>query len=398
MAVFSTQQVRHFYVAKAEETAANLNKYAKGMYTPQGGSTALVYPDATMKGTMALVKIDDFDHSAAHPTSGRNMAEGFRFMYVNPKGEIMSSDLIWRQSIRSIKLTKEADLETKLPEWEITFSQPSGLTTNMQAGDGNVYYIDFRFPAFQNATDEEVMTKTVSFVWKSGHNWADDAAAAINKAFKEAHNLYNKLIVASAASSTKVNVYAPAGKWIRGIHSNKPNQVFISDPEVEILNDNSLNTIPGSNAYRVKTCGTSADVTVNGTHTVRNSANIADLEWFCMGERADTFRYAGWPNYVATEYMVDGTDPNGYDVLDIHFYFQGEGFVDDKSEKQLTIVAPAAGGNNVNEILKNFYDEICGNSTESNSNDTPRADASENDNQGGGGTDNQGGGGTEGGN
>ena len=130
MAVFSTQQVRHFYVAKAEETAANLNKYAKGMYTPQGGSTALVYPDATMKGTMALVKIDDFDHSAAHPTSGRNMAEGFRFMYVNPKGEIMSSDLIWRQSIRSIKLTKEADFSGPIPSMWAKTSEASRYGSN----------------------------------------------------------------------------------------------------------------------------------------------------------------------------------------------------------------------------------------------------------------------------
>lgn len=379
MAVFSTQQVRQFYVALDKETPANLNKYAKGEYDPQGGSSYVTYPDASLKGTMALVTINDFDHSAAHPTSGRNYAEGFRFMYVNPKGELMSSDLIWRQSIRSIKLTKEADLETKLPKWEITFvNNPAGLTSNLAAGDGNVYYLHFRFPGFQNATDEEVMTKTVSFTWNTGiSTWAEAAVAAINKAFKEAHNLYNKLVVASV-SSTKVIVSALPGTWNRGLHSNKPNQVVISDPEVEVFSDAALNTIPGDNKYRVKVCGSSKDITATSGTTVKNSQNIADLEWFCMGERADTFRYAGWPNYVATEYMVDGSAVNGYDVLDIHYYFQGEGFVDDKSEKQLTIVAPAAGGSNVNADLKAFYDEICGNESESsNDGENPGAGVSE---------------------
>ena len=63
---------------------------------------------------------------------------------------------------------------------------------------------------------------------------------------------------------------------------------------------------------------------------------MADLEYFCMGERADMYRMKGYPNYVPTEYMVNPA--NIYDTIGIHYSYVGDNHAVQKSEKDLTFI------------------------------------------------------------
>ena len=79
---------------------------------------------------------------------------------------------------------------------------------------------------------------------------------------------------------------------------------------------------------------------------------IADLEYFCMGERGDQYRNMGWPNVIPTKYLVDPSKE--YDVINIHYFYQGDGISVQKSEKDIQIVVPRPGkGNytNVNALI-----------------------------------------------
>ena len=71
-----------------------------------------------------------------------------------------------------------------------------------------------------------------------------------------------------------------------------------------------------------------------------NSKKAAELEYFCMGERADIYRGAGWPNNIDTEYMVNSAAANGYDMICIHYAYTGSNHAVQKSEKDLFILAP----------------------------------------------------------
>lgn len=73
------------------------------------------------------------------------------------------------------------------------------------------------------------------------------------------------------------------------------------------------------------------------TTTVGNGKQVADLEYFCMAERGDMFRNMGWPNNIDVKYMVDPTKE--YDMLDLHYFFSGDGVQVHKSEKDITFVA-----------------------------------------------------------
>ena len=77
---------------------------------------------------------------------------------------------------------------------------------------------------------------------------------------------------------------------------------------------------------------------------VENGHKIADLEYFCMGERGDQYRGMCWPYNIHTKYLVD---PNKkYNTIDIHYAYVGDGVSVQKSEKDITIVVPKVGANN----------------------------------------------------
>ena len=79
-----------------------------------------------------------------------------------------------------------------------------------------------------------------------------------------------------------------------------------------------------------------SEVTKGTTKGIDNGRQIADLEYFCMGERGDIYRGMGYPNNIQTKYLVDPT--KAYDVINIHYAYVGSNESVQKSEKDITIV------------------------------------------------------------
>ena len=79
-----------------------------------------------------------------------------------------------------------------------------------------------------------------------------------------------------------------------------------------------------------------ATVTEGTKGTIGNGKKIADLEYFCMGERGDVYRGIGYPHNIPTTYLVDPTET--YYTLDIHYAYVGNNESVQKSEKDITIV------------------------------------------------------------
>lgn len=75
----------------------------------------------------------------------------------------------------------------------------------------------------------------------------------------------------------------------------------------------------------------------NSGETIGNGKKIADLEYFCAGEKGDQYRNVGWPNVIPTKYLVDPDEE--YAVLDLHYAFSDTGVNVHKSEKDITFVA-----------------------------------------------------------
>lgn len=94
------------------------------------------------------------------------------------------------------------------------------------------------------------------------------------------------------------------------------------------------------------------------TNSIPDGHKIADLEYFCMGERGDVYRMMGFPNVIRTKYLVD---PDlKYNTIDIHYAYVGPNEAVQKSEKDITIVVPKVGADNQasNKLTNNIITAI----------------------------------------
>lgn len=97
---------------------------------------------------------------------------------------------------------------------------------------------------------------------------------------------------------------------------------------------------------------------VTSTSNIPNGHKIADLEYFCMGERGDQYRMIGFPNVIRTKYLVNPDIE--YNVFDIHYHYTGSNEGAQKSEKTITLVFPKVGDNNSvsNKLINTFIDKF----------------------------------------
>ena len=337
--VFSTNQVRQFYVVTANTTKSGIKNHSDGTTPLNAGATALL----------------TFDDWGQHQDP-----ETYEFLYVNALGELGHSDLIHKENIRKVTFTHASQLRTYLPTVKITnnltaWASGDSDTDMTKYKTGDVFYLNFTFPGFLNATDEEIETKTVAMQYDSTKgSWAQQMVNAITLAFNSKQNLDNDLLAASVSGNDVIVEMKEGKPWINGISDNKPNKVVIDNLTMENWHNPELVSLPLENNSRVVNYGVATDITGQAnTHYIPNGKLTADLEYFCMGERGDQYRMVGWPNYIPTKYMVNAGQE--YDYLDIHYYFQGEGVRSDKSEKQLTLVCVAGS-----DLLDTFYTTLTG--------------------------------------
>ena len=293
---FSTNQVRHFYVLKNKKsTAAGCTEV--GDFCPE-----LVIND----GSKAI-------HIAYRGYGG-----------------LTHTDLIPVANIRRINFSPYHKLREALPAVKISY-------TTAQLTVGNEYLLNFRFPQFISLAMEEDYTKSVNFIYQTGSTFAVQLKAAIDTAF--ANDPYNLITVtADTTNPNDLHVLITSNEqpWKRGIMESRTNKALVY----------------GLKQYtpaRVQsTWGTVTDATSVSTGYIKNGKKIADLEYFCMGERGDLYRNVGWPNVVETEYVITPTEARvgEYDVIDIHYFYQGEGINNDYSEKVITFVAAAIDEDN----------------------------------------------------
>ena len=286
---FSTNQVRHFYVLKNKQSTAAACTTV-GDFCPE-----LVVHDGS---------------SAIH-------------IAYRGYGGLTHTDLIPVANIRRINRSPYHKLREALPAVKIAY-------TTAQLTVGNEYLLNFRFPQFISLAMEEDYTKSVSFIYQTGSTFAVQLKAAIDTAF--ANDPYNLITVTEDTtdpSDLHVIITSNEQPWKRGIMESRTNKALVY----------------GLKQYtpaRVQsTWGTVTDATSVSTGYIKNGKKIADLEYFCMGERGDLYRNVGWPNVVETEYVITPTEARvgEYDVIDIHYFYQGEGLNNDYSEKVITFVA-----------------------------------------------------------
>ena len=291
MAVFSTNQVRHFYAATEVSSTKVTNESAAGTIRPVADKSK----------------------------------ETIYFEYKG-SGGLMRSDLIKKDSIAWIRHTPATDKSQNRPLKKVTVV----LNPDVNGGKvipGQDYILRIAFRQFAGMSDEDVYIKYGIVHGTSAMAKAEDNTtfyAAMKDSLEKNFSRELTKLLTFTSSAAGLVIEEVEQDWTLGIKQQTPVYFEVYPTTV---------TFDGEEVCWGKATESDSDT------TIPNSKHLADLEYFCMGERGDIYRNVGWPNSIPTKYILDGNDETGYDILDIHYYYEGGGENPQKSEKDITIVA-----------------------------------------------------------
>ena len=314
MAVFSVNQNRQFYVAK--------KVVAKNTEVKDAG-------DILVKATK------DFDKEVYFEVKGAD------------KETVLRSDRIPVKNISYVKLIKAADMATPMKKVNVT------LKTDVNEGKlivGQDYVLRIAFRQFYGMSDQDQYFKDVAV-----HAYKGMDAAAFYKELKDALNLsFAREIGATkesnpyltfTASATALTIEEKPQPWNLGTETQE--RVYFEIVPTTVY-DGVDDLVWGKAEEQA------------ASTTLGNGKKIADLEYFCLGERGDQYRKVGFPNDIETKGVVD--PDKDYDVMEIHYSFTDDGVNSYKSEKDITIVTPSEGGSTfaVNDALVTAFNAATG--------------------------------------
>ena len=302
MAVFSTNQNRHLYVASAYNASVN---------------------DASAVGTIGGVKV-----------IGEGNEKELVIIYKGAEGTL-SSDKIQLKNLDYVKAFSAKDMVTPLKSFKVALD-PEVNGGVPVAGQDYVLRIELR--QWIGMSDKDLYFKDGAVHAIGGMTAAQfyqKMAESLNLSFSReigANKLSNPYLKFDAQADGLV-VTEKEQDWNLGTKAQEP-VLFTLQPTTIYVDAEDV--IWG----KVTDVTPAKEDAVVGTTGIGNGKKIADLEYFCMGERGDQYRNIGWPNVIATKYLVDASKE--YNVLEIHHAFTDQGVNSYRSEKDITIVAEDA--------------------------------------------------------
>ena len=310
MANFNTYQTRQFYVAKAIKSTIGTSSDS----TPAAGDIAL-----------------------------KTTANGKAFFnYRNADENLLATDVFDPKNIISLRMTEAAEMDVPLLAHTITVD-PSITLSNLV---GKAITLNVTCREYMSYDPASNFTVVASFV---GDATNTASAANLNKAIAKAlvnavpkfagdkpfkvfigsTEITKELPDASYPGSGSLVIVEAAQHWVRGKMSKEAFPLVIfSDVEGE--------------AWAADTVAKSA---ITGNTVIPSAYQLADLEHFALGERADYVRYGNEPDYEPPTYMIDVTKQ--YNVLSIEYFWQGGAENVQKSPRMIQVAAEAADSDDV---------------------------------------------------
>lgn len=314
MSTFSTNQVRHLYVCK------NLVSDKDQFKNP--GDVMIVTPDVTKTG--------DVSKTVYFKVWGAD------------KDQPLKSDYIPVQNINYVKAVKADDMRIPLKKVKVT------LSSDVNEGKpiiGEDYILRINLRQFYGMSDQDQYFKDAAVRGKKASNG------------KEAEEFYKDMVKALNLSfSRELGATKDSNPYLSFIAQS--DGIIIEEKEqpwtlgTQALERVYFDVVPttvydGTGDYQ---WGIAEEQTP--TSFVGNGKNIADLEYFLLGERGDQYRKIGWPNDIETLGLVDPSKT--YDVLEIHYAFTDAGVSSYRSEKDITIAIPTGGTATLTGVLEAF--------------------------------------------
>lgn len=317
MAVFTSNQVNHVYVAKA--VAGDSSSVGYELDTNDDA----VKPSLSSNGDLFCWKT----------------AEGeLYFSYKNADGVAVRSDLIpiknimWARAISGNHRSQKRGLKifTITAPLSPTVGETYSITLEVKLNNG--IETTYRKQAFAYAVSGDTQTKICEKLTKSLHaNFDNDDYVK---------DLFTISTYSDSDTTLTITEKSKSANYATGLRANDA-------VDFTVFSDNVIVTGPTVSNY------------------VQNSYDIADLEYFALGERADVYRNVGWPNANPSKTMITADeigDSKHFNLLQIHYAFTDSNEGVQKSEKDITIAIPESSTTvtKINKLLSQIAYQVLG--------------------------------------
>lgn len=264
-----------------------------------------------------------------------------KYFYIQQMGQggLISSDKICIDSIVKVTNTKAAALARPLKTVAVTLSKNcnNGKIISGQdyllriffrhyVGNSDIYQ-ESKYGAVHGIKDMNESTFYAKLAISLAKNFSREAVQLlkffVNDSHVDTEVTATTKLTDLTGTYTSVKIQEVEQPWVLGTRKLEP--VYFDVLPSTVLYD-SEEVVWGETS-----------VAADDTDPIGDGKDIADLEYFCMGERGDQYRNKCWPKVIPTKYMVDPSKE--YDVLDIHYSYTGSGVDNEKSEKDITIVS-----------------------------------------------------------
>lgn len=305
MAKFNTNQNRQFYVATAVKTV-----------------------DASNSAGTTLTSLGD---TAVQVTPKKDAI----YFVQKGQGGLVRSDLIPIESITYTKLTKGTSMRRPLKATKIA------LASSVNSGApvaGQDYIVTITIKNAFGGGLNDIYVKAAANVHATTGMTADEFYEALKDSldlnFSRELNKWFDFVLVETTDAAATNDYTGVAieekelSWSLGKMSDEGIQFDIQVAPITVQTDGDVNW------------ATMSDYTTTYSTVVKNGKKVADMEYFFHGERGDKYRDSIGDMSIPTKYMVNPSVE--YDMLDIHYSYQGSGENSQKSEKDVTIVVSAA--------------------------------------------------------
>lgn len=322
--VFSTNQVRQLYVvdtvgtvtsASAPKTIECVTNAAGDTYFKYMGAGGMTRSDIIPAGNLISAKAT----SATHPSQEYHLKEYTVALKEDP---IVGEDYVLRLVFNNFVGMSDEDVYIKYGAVHVT----------SETAAKDKFYKKLAISLYKNFSRE--LAKLVEI------KIADKIVAGVKTENGEEVPVEADGTTIDCSGAENVVIVEALQEWTRGIKAyTNVNLAIYFTPITSEGEDVIWGTV-------------TVDKT-NGTK-LTNGRAIADLEYFCMGERGDQYRNIGWPNVVPTTYLVANPETDKFYILDLHYAYVGDGENPQKSEKDITIVSTSM--DQMNTLLEKFKD------------------------------------------
>ena len=266
-------------------------------------------------------------------------------------GGVEKSDIINPTKVSEIRLSGPKDTEHKLKAVSVTLSSEVNSGTPI-AGEEYILRVNFR--QLYCKGDEDIYQKygvvaaTKAMEATTDLFWLTLANSLVHN-FKRTFQPLLDVVLVGESNTVITSIKCVGGKWYVNGTAVTPGTAYTGIQIVEkslaanykrgtySLEHVQFEVIPTTvydGTSEVVWGVTEESVAAS---TIGNGYDFADLEYFCMGERGDQYRYVGWPNVVDTQYFVD--PEKTYYAMDITFHYDGDAEDVQKSPKAITLVS-----------------------------------------------------------